>query len=107
MRVSDKLSAVLAALAAAGAAFGLVPAPTAHADELSYLQALNANGIVVYNTAAVLSNGYLACNMMNTYTGDVVAALPLPQRGCRRDLARGRGRPRPGCAECGQRHTGR
>jgi hypothetical protein len=64
---------VLATLAAAGVAFALVSAPAAQADELSFLQGLNANGIVVYDTTAVLSNGYLACDMMNTKTGDVVA----------------------------------
>lgn len=67
----------LAALAVAGAAFGLVSAPDAQADEVSFLQALNAHGWVVYDTTAVLSNGYLACDMMNTRTGDVVATQIL------------------------------
>jgi hypothetical protein len=64
----------ITALAATGTALGLVSAPAAQADEISFLQALNTRGIVVYNTSAVLSNGYLACNMMNTETGDIVAA---------------------------------
>ncbi|MGV0794406.1 DUF732 domain-containing protein [Mycolicibacterium sp. XJ1819] len=55
------------------AGLGLVFAPAAEADELSFLQALNDNGIVVYDTAAALSNGYLACSMLDTNTGDVVA----------------------------------
>jgi Protein of unknown function (DUF732) len=40
----------------------------------SQSQMLNVRGFTVYNTAAVLLNGYLACDMMNTSTGDVVAA---------------------------------
>lgn len=66
-----------AATATIATALAFVQLPTAQADEVGYLQYLTAHGFVVYDTAAMLNTGYLACDMMNTNTGDVVATQIL------------------------------
>ncbi len=57
---------VLAATAAVGWA-----AP-ASASEYTFLQALNNDGIVIYDTGQALTSGYAICSLLDEYTGDVV-----------------------------------
>lgn len=51
----------------------LSPAPQAHATPLSFIQALNDNGIVVYDTASALTTGYSICDALNEYNGAEIA----------------------------------
>lgn len=53
---------------------GLLFPPAAKADGLTFLQALNNHGIVVYDTARALTWGQAICTALNQTTGDVVAA---------------------------------
>jgi hypothetical protein len=54
-------------------AVALAAAPSASADEMSYLQTLNAAGFTIYNTQWALASGHSICNALNYDTGDVVA----------------------------------
>lgn len=46
----------------------------AHADAMTFLQALNNAGIWVYDATTAVKTGALICTELNTKTGDVVAA---------------------------------
>lgn len=59
---------------AVSVALGGVFAPTAHADNQSFLTDLYAHGWYAHRgDAGLLSNGYQVCSMLNTTTGDHVA----------------------------------
>jgi hypothetical protein len=56
-------------IAVAAAAIALVPAPEAAADNLSFIQDLNNNGLYVYDTATALNTGWAICNTLDNYNG--------------------------------------
>jgi hypothetical protein len=51
----------------------MLSAPKCKADSLSFIQALNDNGIVVYDTSKALSAGVAICNALETTNGVDVA----------------------------------
>jgi hypothetical protein len=61
------------------AAFGAITAGAtigtgvAKADDLTFIQALNNHGIVIYDTATAVNWGHAICLALNKTTGDVVA----------------------------------
>jgi Protein of unknown function (DUF732) len=57
------------------AASSLALAPTANADEMSFLQGLNNRGIYVYNAALAIASGYQICNHLDANGGDGVETV--------------------------------
>lgn len=71
-----RLRRLLAAMGAGAVLAGTGIGWAARADaspETDYLSALNAAGIVIYDTTAAVNTGYAICEAFNTTTGDVVA----------------------------------
>lgn len=56
----------------AGATLGLA-APDARATPLTFVQALNDAGIVVYDATSAISSGYRICDALNHGNGEQVA----------------------------------
>lgn len=59
--------------AVAGITAMLIATPPAHADALTFIQGLNDNGIMVYDTSRALTVGTAICNALNTTNGVDVA----------------------------------
>lgn len=70
--IGIKTAATAVAVGALGAA-ALIGAPSAQADNASYLQALKQGGLVVYNPALALTWGNTICTALGTHRGDNVA----------------------------------
>ena len=47
-------------------------AAPASASEYTFLQALNNDGILIYDTGQALVSGWAICSLLDEYTGDVV-----------------------------------
>ena len=68
------VASLITATSIVGAAVGLSVPAKADTTELAYLQALNARGLVVYDTVAALRTGYAICETLNAHNGNAVAA---------------------------------
>lgn len=53
-------------------AAALFTAPSAQADDMGFLNALNASGIVVYDTQLAVTTGYRICNSLAVMNGQDV-----------------------------------